>query len=220
MDGNVDLVIFDLDGTLIDSRRDLATAVNRVRLDRGLAPLAAERVEAMVGWGAAALVERALGDELAPALLPEALQAFLAHYEACCLETTRPYPGIPRLLERLAGGYPLGLLTNKPGIMTRRLLDRLGLAGWFAEVVAGDTLEVRKPHPQTVSYLARALGAEPARLLLVGDSAVDAETAAAAGCRLALVAWGFGDAGDLAAFGPELLAASPDALADYLMRLV
>ena len=210
-------IAFDLDGTLVDSRRDLATAVNRLRGELDLVPLAPERVGEMVGEGARVLVARALADARSAPGLDAALARFLVHYDAVCLETTRPYPGIPELVAALAAVYPLAVVTNKPARPTERILDHCGLRSSFRLLVAGDTLAVRKPDAAVLIHAARELGCAPADLLLVGDSAIDAQAAVAAGCRLALVAWGYGKAVELAGAPAELRAADPAALAAALL---
>lgn len=211
-------LVFDLDGTLVDSRRDLATAVNALRREHGLAELPVATVEAMVGEGARVLVERALGPA-SPVDLESALASFLVHYDRVCTATTRPYPGVATMLRRLAPVFPLALLTNKPARMARRILDALGLLPLFRVVVGGDTLAVRKPDPATLHAVARRLGVDVGDLLLIGDSAIDAATAAAAGARLALVGWGFGDRSALAATRAELRARDALELGRALLAL-
>jgi phosphoglycolate phosphatase len=222
-------LVFDLDGTLIDSRRDLATAVNLVRASYGLEPLPLEAVIAMVGEGARNLVARALGlgpgavsgaDVAESARLDEALGRFFGHYVEVCLDTTRPYPGIPETLEALAPRYPMALCTNKPERFTRLLLDHLGLAPYFPHVIAGDTLPTRKPDPAGMKLLAARLAVPLAEMMLVGDSGVDAATADNAGCRFALVTWGFVREAELESIrergAPELTVDSPADLARSL----
>lgn len=216
-------LVFDLDGTLIDTRRDLAAAVNRVRASYGRPPLALNDVVALVGEGARNLVARALDLEAAEAAdadtaarLDEALARFFGYYERGCLDATRPYPGIPEALQALAPRYPMALCTNKPERFTRRLLDHLDLARHLPHVVAGDTLPTRKPDPAGMHHLAARLGVPLAEVMLIGDSGVDAATAAAAGCRFALVTWGFAGEGEAARIRelcePELVAADAPAL--------
>lgn len=183
-------LVFDLDGTLVDSRADLAAAVNRTRADLGRPPLALERIVGMVGEGARLLVSRALegarGEEL-----DCALALFLAHYEPRCTVETRPYPGIPELLAAAAARRPLALLTNKPERTSRRILDHFGWTRHFAAVVGGDTLPERKPAPDGLIHLSTALGVAPGELCLIGDSPIDAGTARAAGAAFVWVEWGF-----------------------------
>lgn len=212
-------LLFDLDGTLVDTGRDLAAALDRVRVERGLAPLGAERITPMVGRGARNLVREGLGGEPGGDDLDRALGRFLELYAEGCVETSRPYPGVPAMLRRLETVFPLALLTNKPEAMTVRILEHLELARFFRRVVAGDTMPVRKPDPGTVLHLAAALGRPVPSLMLVGDGPVDAETAARAGCRLALVDWGFSTAAELLPFEAEVRAAEPAALARALLAL-
>lgn len=185
-------IAFDLDGTLIDSRRDLAAAINALRSDLDLAPLPLAEIGEMVGEGARVLVRRALRGERPEDDLPAAQARFLEHYDRLCLETTRPYPGMVELLAALAAERPLALLTNKPERQTRKLLAALDLAPRFRVVVGGDTLAVRKPDPATLVHVAAALDVVPSALTLVGDSRIDLETALAAGCPCVLVSWGYG----------------------------
>ena len=193
-------VVFDLDGTLIDSRRDLAAAINALRADLGLAPVPLADIGEMVGEGARVLVRRALRGERPEDDLPAAQARFLEHYDRLCLETTRPYPGMVELLAALAAERPLALLTNKPERQTKKLLAALDLAPRFRVVVGGDTLSVRKPDPATLAHIATVLAVPPSSLILVGDSRIDLDTAIAAGSACALVTWGYGTctAADLA----------------------
>jgi phosphoglycolate phosphatase len=178
-----DALVFDLDGTLIDSRRDITTAINRMRGDLGLPPLALEQV--------ITLVERALGPGVPPERIDRALESYLGYYWDVCLETTRTYPGVDVMLAQLAGRYPLALLSNKGEALSRKILDGLGLTAHFREILGGDSLPTRKPDPAGLRVLADRLGVPVERLLLVGDTWVDAETARNAGCPFALVEWGF-----------------------------
>jgi phosphoglycolate phosphatase len=184
-------LVFDLDGTLIDSRRDITTAINRMRDELGLPPLELEQVVTMVGEGARLLVERALGPECPPDRVDYALARYLDYYWDVCLDTTCPYPGIEEMLGVLAERYPLALLSNKGETLSRRILDGLDLSHHFREILGGDSLPTRKPDPAGLHLLAERLGVSIEKLLLVGDTWVDAETARAAGCRFALVEWGF-----------------------------
>ncbi|HEX6863138.1 MAG TPA: HAD-IA family hydrolase [Thermoanaerobaculia bacterium] len=184
-------LVFDLDGTLIDSRRDITAAINRMRAELDLPPLALPQVVTMVGEGARVLVERALGPGVSPAEVDRALARYLAHYHDVCLETTGPYPGVPEMLEALAKLYPLALLSNKGEALSRKILDGLGLSPLFREILGGDTLPTRKPDPAGLLLVAERLGVPAGKLLLVGDTWIDAETAENAGCLFALVEWGF-----------------------------
>jgi phosphoglycolate phosphatase len=220
-------ILFDLDGTLIDSRQDIATAVNRMRAERALPPLAVAEVGAMVGEGARALVRRALPAGSDKAELRSALASYLAHYAEVCLDATRAYPGVAAMLATLAPSYSLGVLTNKGEELSRRILAGLGLGRHLREVVGGDTLPTRKPNPGGVFLLADRFAIPAAQLLLVGDSAIDAQTAGAGGCAFALALWGAAAetgeapaaAADRAAGEQEEAAAEPAAEAAPLWRL-
>lgn len=184
-------LVFDLDGTLIDSRRDIATGINRMRADLGLPPLTLEQVVSMVGEGARLLVRRALGGDVPEDQVDRALAVYLDHYRQVCLDTTQPYPGIEAMLRELAGSYPLAVLSNKGESLSRRILEGLGLTPLFREILGGDSLPTRKPDPAGLRLLAERLGVAVESLVLVGDSWVDAETARNAGCPFVLVEWGF-----------------------------
>jgi phosphoglycolate phosphatase len=186
------LIVFDLDGTLVDSRRDLADAANALLAERGAAALPEEAIGRMVGEGAATLVSRAL----AAAGLPDdpaALARFLELYDERLLRHTRPYRGIPEALESLATRATLAVLTNKPLDATRRVLDGLDLARFFDErVLGGDGPLPRKPNPDGLLHLVRAAGVERSAAVLVGDSMIDVRTAARASTALCLARYGFG----------------------------
>jgi phosphoglycolate phosphatase len=183
-------IVFDLDGTLIDSRRDIASAVNSMRAERDLAPLKVAAVSAMVGEGARMLIRRALPPDAGKDDLREALASYLAHYAEVCLDTTRPYPGVAAMLATLAPSFALAVLSNKGEALSRRILQGLGLDRYLREVVGGDTLPTRKPNPGGLFLLADRMAVPTSRLLLVGDTWIDAETAQAAGSPFALSVWG------------------------------
>lgn len=204
-------VIFDLDGTLIDSAPDLHAAVNRMLGDLGLAPLSLPEVRRMVGDGAGALISRVLAARgVDPALQPQALRAFLSCYAEDPVKHTKVYPGVREALVRLGeAGLGLSLCTNKPEAPTREVLKRLELASHFVQVVGGDTFPFRKPDPRVLQHL---LGDTPAQqAVLVGDSEVDAATASAAGMPFVLVSYGY--------HRSALAEISRDALLDDLMGL-
>ena len=187
------LVVFDLDGTLIDSARDLADSVNALLIELGAAPLGLDQVTAMVGEGAAVLVRRALRAAGRPVDVGGALGRFLELYGERLTNHTRAYPGIPEALGTLrSDGRALAVLTNKPQGATNEILDRLGLAPWFSEVVGGDTDAGRKPEPAGLLRIARNAGVDAADTILVGDSVIDLQTAHRAGTGICLARYGFG----------------------------
>jgi phosphoglycolate phosphatase len=209
----VRLVVFDLDGTLVDSRQDLADSANALIAERGGTPLPVDAVTAMVGEGAALLVRRAL---TAAGLEPDveaALPRFLELYDERLLANTRLYPGTREALDAVAGDAILAILTNKPQRPTERLLVGLDIAGYFEEIIGGDTPLGRKPDPAGLAHLIAASGVAPAATILVGDSAIDLRTARAGGVRICLVRYGFGfGQAEPELRGDEMLADGPSDL--------
>jgi len=187
------LIVFDLDGTLIDSRRDLANATNALLVECGAAPFSEERIGAMVGDGAATLVARAFA-AAAVEQPPDALDRFLRIYGDHLLDHTRPYPGVREALQHLRSRSQLAVLTNKPLASTRHILDGLSLASYFPAdaVLGGDGPFPRKPDPAALCHLAAQAHVSLRDTLLVGDSAIDWRTARAAGVAACLVRYGFG----------------------------
>lgn len=181
-------ILFDLDGTLLDSEGDLCDAANRARAALGLAPLPEADIRGHIGYGLRHLLERVVPESL-HGRLDEARAAFVAWYGAHLLDRSRPYEGAGEALRALRA-HPLGLVTNKPSMFLDPLLEGLGWRGLFGAVIGGDTLPERKPHPRPLLYAIERLGATPERAVYVGDSEVDRATAAAAGVRFIAVAWG------------------------------
>jgi phosphoglycolate phosphatase len=186
------LVVFDLDGTLIDSLGDLCVAVNRVVAEFGGRPLSCDEVARMVGEGAKLLVGRAVEASGARVEVGEALPRFLDVYDSLLPGNTRPYPGIAELVAAAATLARLAVLTNKPAAATRKILDACGLSGHFAEVIGGDGAFRRKPHPDGLMHLAASANVASADTLMVGDSTVDLLTARHAGTAICLARYGFG----------------------------
>ena len=185
-------VVFDLDGTLVDSATDLASAASALAMALGGRPVTRAEVVAMVGEGAAVLVRRVLAAAALDPDTPGALERFLALYDERLLDTTRLYPGILDVLDTLDPLLALGVLTNKPRRPAERLLAGLGVRSRFIEVVGGDGPLPRKPDPAGLSALRLHSGGGP--LVLVGDSPIDAETARRAAVPFVLAAYGFGAA--------------------------
>ena len=216
------LVVFDLDGTLVDSARDLSTAVNRAlqRVAPGAPALSDDVVRAFIGSGARVLMARSLARVGLPLPVDDVLPVFLEAYAGCLLDTTRLYPGVADALERLRDRR-LAVLTNKPGDMSRTILGGLGIADRFFRVYGGDDLATRKPDPAGLLQLAAEAGVDPSAALMVGDSAVDVRTGRAAGAATAGVTYGF-DAESFREDPPDLLVDSlrelPDRLAGAPLR--
>lgn len=199
-------MVFDLDGTLVDSATDLASAANTLAVELGGRPLTRGEIVGMVGEGAAVLVRRVLTAAALDPETPGALARFLALYEACLLDTTRLYPGVREALDQLDPLLTLTVLTNKPRGPAERVLDGLGVRRLFLEVVGGDGPLPRKPDPTGLRSLRMHAGGGP--MTLVGDSPVDAETAHRGGVPFVLAGYGFGAAA-FAVAPTAFVAASP-----------
>lgn len=212
-------MVFDLDGTLIDSIGDLVVAVNRFVGERGGRGLELPQVVRLVGEGAALLVARALEASGAGGDARAALPRFLEIYDSILPGTTRPYPGVPEMVRSLSGAAPLAVLTNKPARAAEKILSLLGLAPAFREVLGGDGPFGRKPAPDGLRHLMAAAGAGTADTMMVGDSTVDLLTAQAAGTRACLVRYGFGFSGlDRTKLGgDEVFADSPSEVAALIL---
>ncbi len=205
------LLVLDLDGTLVDSSRDIADALNAAlaRLAPGTPAIPLERVLGFVGEGARLLVERALGEAGLALDVSQALDTYLGCYRERLLATTRLYPGMAEALGALEGaGCTLAVLTNKPGDMSRAILDGLGVGSRFARVLGPEDVPARKPDPAGLLELLRQLDVPAREAWMVGDSATDVLTARAASVRAAGVVWGF-HPGAMRAADPERVLTSP-----------
>ena len=213
------LAVFDLDGTLIDSRRDLAESANAMLAEYGAAPLAEEDVASMVGCGAATLVKRVLTAAGVQAPAGEALERFLTLYDGRLTQHTRPYEGIPAVLGALhTGDITMALLTNKPLAQSVKILEQFDMARYFQWVVGGDGPWPRKPAPEGMWHLMQQASAAPDETVLIGDSVIDLQTSRNAGVAVCLVRYGFGFA-DLSAdalHGDESLVNIPAEIADVV----
>lgn len=209
------LVVFDLDGTLVDSRQDLADSTNAVLESLGAPSLPLEQVVMMVGEGARVLVQRAMAaaglDAGGPAV-DEALSRFHTCYRSRLLATTRPYPGVSQMLDDVSPLATLALLTNKPLLPSQQLVEAFGWTSLFVRVIGGDGDVPRKPDPKGLQQLMALAQAGPESTMLVGDSMIDVETSRNACVAMCVVGYGFGQArGDLQLRGDEWIADSgPD----------
>jgi phosphoglycolate phosphatase len=214
----MDLLIFDLDGTLIDSRLDLANAVNATRRHMGREPLSNERVYSYVGNGAPVLIRRAMGEQAAEAELQEALEFFLEYYSDHDLDFTTLYPGVEESLNRLlAAGKRMAVLTNKPVRMSRAIVQGLGVGGHFVQVYGGNSFEFKKPNPIGIETLMRETRTDRSRTMMIGDSSVDVQTARNAGVQCCGVTYGF-QPETLADPAPELVVDRMEDLADWVLK--
>ena len=187
------LLLFDLDGTLVDSVGDLTAAVNGLLSELGRPSLAIDEVRPMIGDGVGVLVRRALAARPGPEIDPDtAVTRYLALYEASPSAHTLIYPGVVETLATLAElGYPLVVCTNKPERVSGALLQALGIAGLFTRVFGGDSFPWRKPDPRVIGAILKEFALSAADALFVGDSEVDAACAEAAGVPFALVTYGY-----------------------------
>ncbi len=216
---NIKLIIFDLDGTLIDSEVDLAAAVNAMLRHYGRKELPLEVIDTYIGDGAPMLIRRALGDPADREFLQEALNYFLHYYREHKLDNTRPYDGISKMLHQASqsDGVPrkLAVLTNKPVRVSRDILAGLGLADFFTQVYGGNSFETKKPDPLGANTLMREAGAAPGETVMVGDSGVDVLTARNAGLWSVGVTYGFAPL-SLQQVPPDVLVDTPAELARAL----
>ena len=185
------LIAFDLDGTLSDSRRDLADSANQLLGELGAAPLAEDALGRMVGEGARVLVQRALTAS-GLAETPGALPRFLEIYDTRLLNHTQVYEGVADAVRLARQHARVSVLTNKPGKPSEKILEALGIGDLFADVIGGDSPFGRKPDPAGLLELMKRAGATADTTLMVGDSAIDHETARRASVRCCLTAYGYG----------------------------
>lgn len=188
---SVRALIFDLDGTLIDSKLDLVHSVNATLRELKRSELPAEIISSYIGNGAPVLVAKSLGSDVPPAELDRALKFFLTHYEAHKMDNTCAYPGVPEALEHLSA-MPMAVLTNKPERISVRILEALGLSKYFRAIYGGNTFSTKKPDPLGTNTILREFSVRSNEALLIGDSEVDVQTARNAGILSAVVNYGFG----------------------------
>ena len=213
-------VLFDMDGTVLDTLRDLHAAANRALAEFSLPPMSLDETRRRVGNGSRRLIELSVPEGTAPARIDEILAWYLPWYNAHANDTTAPYPGIPELLESFrAGGLAMAIVSNKPDRTVRELAE-IHFPGLFSCAVGENEARGvrRKPAPDTLLAAARELGTPPGSCLYVGDSEVDILTAARAGMDCASVLWGFRSREELAAAGAKLLFHTPDELKRFVAK--
>lgn len=207
---DVQLLVFDLDGTLVDTKKDLALSVNAMRCEMQLAPLPFDLIASYVGQGVQTLVRRALGEQASDANVEKGLSFFLEYYYVHMLDNTRIYPGVREALEELHDRR-MAVLTNKPVRFSREMLARLGIASCFAYIYGGNSFPQKKPDPVGVNKLMEDLKASPLQTMMVGDSDTDVLTGRNARVWTCGVTYGF---------GPNTFKdAPPDLLLDDLREL-
>jgi phosphoglycolate phosphatase len=203
-------LVFDLDGTLIDSKLDLALSIDATLKHMGAPPLPHETIYGYVGNGAAVLVRRALGDSVTDAAAEEGHRFFLAYYREHMLDNTVTYAGVREALALLES-HSMAVLTNKPVRFSEHILEGLGIARYFRYVYGGNSFETKKPDPEGMNIILRDLALAPREAMIVGDSDVDVRTARNAGTWSCGVSYGLGLEG--------LRAHPPDLMLDNLMDL-
>lgn len=211
---SVRVLIFDLDGTLIDSKLDLANSINAMLQHMGRAQLSNEKIYSLVGNGAPVLVRRALGEGATDPEADQGLSFFLSYYRTHMLDNTVTYPGVLEAL-KLLENHPMAVLTNKPVRFSQAIIDGLGLGRYFRFVYGGNSFEKKKPNPMGVEILLRELTATPGEAMMVGDSEVDVQTARNAGIWACGVSYGLGTEG-LRVHPPDIMLDSLTELPSYL----
>lgn len=206
----VNVLIFDLDGTLIDSKLDLALAVNAMLEHSGRSPATHEEIYSLVGNGAPTLVRRALGDAASDAEAEAALAYFLSYYREHMLDNTVLYPGVLDCLASVEK-YSLAVLTNKPVRFSVAIIEGLGISKYFRYIYGGNSFEKKKPDPIGVEKLLRDFKASPRQAMVIGDSDVDIQTARNAGTWACGVTYGLGS--------DRLPECAPDLMLDNLAEL-
>ncbi len=208
-------LVFDLDGTLVDTAPDLAGAMNAVLVANGRAPVPPAEVRHMVGHGARALIERGFAVTGAPAKATDIdgyFEHFIDYYGAHIADASAPFPEVREVLTRLkAAGHTMGVCTNKPEGLAVSLLEALDLTGFFSAVLGADTLDVKKPDPRHLTETVKRMGGDLGRAVMMGDSEVDAETARNAGVPAVIFTFGYSRF-DPKTFGATALLDGYDAL--------
>jgi phosphoglycolate phosphatase len=216
-------IVFDLDGTLVDTAPDLIGTLNFLLAREGVAPLALSQARAMIGQGARVLIAKgfeAAGQSLDAERLSRLFDAFIAHYRGRIAEESRPFDGVAQALDALAAaGARLGVCTNKPTDLSIALLEALGLAGRFAAIVGPDRVSAPKPSGAHLMETLALMGGTPGRAVMVGDSISDAGSARAAGAALVLVSFGYTDT-PAAALGADVVIDHFDELHGACARLL
>lgn len=215
----VELVIFDLDGTLVDTAPDIAAALGATLAEAGVAAPPLEIVKQLIGDGARELIRRALERAQAAGDLDRMHARFLAHYGAHVSDRSAAYPGVDRALDSLASaGIAAAVVTNKPGAIARRLLADLGIGERFVQIVGDGDGFPRKPDPAAARAVIATVGTRADRTAIIGDGIPDLRTARAVGAKAIAAAWGYVPADRLTAESPDAIAATPEAAVRIVLQ--
>lgn len=216
------LLVFDLDGTLIDTAPDLANTLNVILTQEGFEAIHYDQIRMMIGAGARSMLERALSAQQAivpPAKLDDMFDGFIDHYVAHIADASQPFPGLMPALDRLAAdGFMFAVCTNKMEGPSRLLLDALGLMQRFAFVCGSDTFDVKKPDPEVLKLTIERAGGDISDAIMIGDSATDIDTARAAGVPVIAVDFGYTEI-PVTKLGPDLVISHFDALPAAVAKL-
>lgn len=209
-------ILFDLDGTLIDSVTDLANSVNHTLAEIGLPGHTRDEIKSFVGDGVQKLIRRSLG-ETHMEKFSEAFTIFMDHYGEHCIDNTLLYPGVAETLPQLSQQYQLAVLTNKSLKFSLKILQALKIGTYFKEVLGGDSLDTKKPDPAGIFLLAEKWGLDPGpEMLMVGDHATDIEVGQRAGCQTVFIE---GTIGDKRGLEPDFVIGSMAELPDLLAQI-
>ncbi|MDR1104609.1 MAG: HAD-IA family hydrolase [Endomicrobium sp.] len=209
-----DFLIYDLDGTLVDSLGDIASSVNSVRVDNGLEHLSLEHIRSYLGSGVNALISKAIPDNSEK--VKQNVDGFKPYYKRRMLDTTVMFSGVKEMLESLKDKKK-AILTNKNEVYAKEIVEKLGIADYFVEVWGGDTLAVRKPDPKTILELVKTTKSKLSKTVMIGDNANDFLVAKAAGVRIIAVAYGYCDLDQIKAYGPDYIVKTPQEIASIVL---
>lgn len=210
----MEAILFDLDGTLVDSSRDIAASVNWVLAQLGLPPRSVEDIQRFVGDGMRALLARAIGTE-DEERLRASIVLFREHYRAHCLDTSTLYPGVRKVLDALRG-KAMAVVTNKPRAVSLHMMEQLGIAPCFRVILGGESTPNKKPHPEPLLQALHQLGVPPERSAIVGDHTNDILAGKAAGLWTCAVTYGLTERAALEQTCPDLLLDRLDGLLDHI----
>ena len=200
---SVDLLIYDLDGTLIDSRPDIVTASNRTLSDLDLPPKTAAQVSESIGRGVQNLVRGLIGTQN-ESKFEAALKCYKRHYAACLLDQTALYPEVREVLDAFKSKKQV-VISNKPHEFSVQILKGLGVLDYFEIVIGGDSVHTKKPSPESIFHVLNELNITPEKSAMIGDSAIDVETGRNAKVTTCAVTYGYGDQTELRQSKPEFL---------------